>query len=448
MKTKRNLKLAVCCFLTLTLLSAFAYGLYYLNAKFLFGYISYGVFVFVLTAFILLFNCSTRLKLCFTLILLFIPFLGAAFLIYVFVLFSLRGRKRKKVGLYVDKREFLNKSQGKIYYYNQAANGWADFLKTLKSAKEVVYIYSYIVKAGERLNQLTLVLFGLLKRGVKVRLGGDWFGSGPFYKDETLRALKNAGAKIICFREPKLFLAPWDNVRAHSKVALIDGKTLFLSSANIEDKSVDTDKNYCLKVNGGLENFEVFSPLFCGEYKDYKNDDNNLKFFLTRTKDQIRDGLITMIWQSQKSLDVVTPYLSFDKETGDSLERAVKRGVKIRFFIPKLNERGKKDIVTNAFCLELLEKGVEVYRFTGGFLHSKILLSDQDFLMLGSANFDLRSSSFAVESLAFSTDNRLIAQVLEDFDEILLCSVKQKSLKLTPVKKLAKKLASAFGPLV
>ena len=72
-----------------------------------------------------------------------------------------------------------------------------------------------------------------------------------------------------------------------------------------------------------------------------------------------------------------------------------------------------------SFLGELIKWGVNVYTYEGGFLHTKIVISDDYLSSVGTANFDIRSFELNFEVNAFLYDEELNKKLKDDFIEDL-----------------------------
>ena len=98
----------------------------------------------------------------------------------------------------------------------------------------------------------------------------------------------------------------------------------------------------------------------------------------------------------------------------DALKTAAAAGVKIRLMIPGVKASFFLDPVTNYFCGQLLEYGMEVYKYRG-YIHAKTMVVDEELCCIGSVNMDMRS---------LMVDDELVKQYREIFEQdILHCSL-------------------------
>jgi cardiolipin synthase len=84
---------------------------------------------------------------------------------------------------------------------------------------------------------------------------------------------------------------------------------------------------------------------------------------------------------------------------------------------------------TLSYLDELMRAGVKIYLYRKGFLHSKLMVSDDAFSTVGSTNVDFRSFEHNFEVNAFMYDTRsaraLKALFMQDQKEAVLLTEKQ-----------------------
>ena len=82
---------------------------------------------------------------------------------------------------------------------------------------------------------------------------------------------------------------------------------------------------------------------------------------------------------------------------------------------------------SRAFYSELLKSGVKIFEFYGGLLHTKSVVIDQEFCLVGTVNMDMRSLwlnfelTLAIDDQAFTEKMHLLQQsYIESSHEIVL----------------------------
>ena len=94
---------------------------------------------------------------------------------------------------------------------------------------------------------------------------------------------------------------------------------------------------------------------------------------------------------ARDSIDVMTPYFLPDDRLLTALSLAAMRGVKVTVVIPKHSNKRVVDWATRANIGTLLKDGVRVKLGAPPFRHSKVMVVDSEWSLIGSANWDLRS---------------------------------------------------------
>ena len=105
----------------------------------------------------------------------------------------------------------------------------------------------------------------------------------------------------------------------------------------------------------------------------------------------IRDNALKMIVQAKKYIYIQTPYFVPDDNVLDALRMAALSGVEIKIMIPDKPDHLFIYWINQYFVGELLDLGVEVYKYNRGFIHSKLIVVDDEIVTTGTANFDCRS---------------------------------------------------------
>lgn len=441
MIAKRNLRLFFCAFFTILTVSFIGLLIYLLNKITGTGVYGYAVVIFLSAFSVLLSKNDYKVKLWLIFSLLCFAYFGVGLCLYLLVFKGVKSKKDfQKVGLYARKSLILKKEVSNAVYFSNCQNLWNSLLFDIENATKEVYFFSYIFNFGEYSSKLISIFYDLLNKGVRVKIGVDYFGSGDIRGNEQIKSLKKRGAEITVKNKPKFLILSKDNRRVHAKVCIIDGKTIYLTSANLDDVSIGKDKNCGVKLSGRVEKaIDVFGRLWNIKEQDCRAentfDDNLLKksvfdepnlfvLSLSCKKGGVKEMIIAMLFKAQKSVKIVTPYFSLDETVFNAITMAVKRGVKITVAIPDTLKPQKCDKVTLYCAKKAALQGVTVVSYKGGFLHAKMIVCDECIVACGSCNFDVRSFDFATESFLISTDNGLIAAFLKDFNGILVNSVK------------------------
>jgi cardiolipin synthase len=88
---------------------------------------------------------------------------------------------------------------------------------------------------------------------------------------------------------------------------------------------------------------------------------------------------------------IMTPYFIPDRPLISALATTALRGVEVTLVVPGRNNLPYVDWATRAYLWELLQLGIRVFYQPGPFVHTKLLLVDGVWSLVGSANLDPRS---------------------------------------------------------
>jgi cardiolipin synthase len=122
----------------------------------------------------------------------------------------------------------------------------------------------------------------------------------------------------------------------------------------------------------------------------------------------VMNAMSAMILRAKKSIDLVTPYFVPTELCTSALNIAARSGIKIRIIVPgKPDNKNFIVTVNRGQYSELLNMSCEVYEYNG-FIHSKYLIVDDEYVFITTANFDYRSlwnnfeSGIIVQSIDFN----------------------------------------------
>lgn len=160
---------------------------------------------------------------------------------------------------------------------------------------------------------------------------------------------------------------------------------------------------------------------------------------------------LQLINRAQDYVYIFTPYLIVTDEMMSALTIAGRRGVDVRIVTPHVPDKKLVFLITQSTYQQLLESGIRIYEYTPGFIHSKVMVSDDSYAVVGSINLDYRSLYLQYEDAVWFYDAEVVRDIREDalatFDvsgEITLAWVKKRSIFL----KLLMNVMRVFAPLM
>ncbi len=141
----------------------------------------------------------------------------------------------------------------------------------------------------------------------------------------------------------------------------------------------------------------------------------------------IRRGYESIISSARKYVYIQSPYLIPEDSVLEALVIAARSGIDVRIMIPCMPDHPFVYRATEYYAKYLVNNGVKVYKYNNGFIHSKTMVSGSNIASVGSANMDYRSFRLNFEVNAFAYNEKLTAQLKQDFENDM-----KKSTLLTP----------------
>lgn len=103
------------------------------------------------------------------------------------------------------------------------------------------------------------------------------------------------------------------------------------------------------------------------------------------------NAYINLIENAKNSVYICTPYLILDNTMESCLIRAAKSGIDVKIITPHHPDKKMVFEMTRSNYESLIRNGVEIYEFTPGFMHTKMIIGDGLTAIVGTCNFDFRS---------------------------------------------------------
>jgi cardiolipin synthase A/B len=306
----------------------------------------------------------------------------------------------------------------------------------IRQATRYVYLEYYIFEDvtcdGEMLSDL---LIRQSKAGVRVRVIYD--GIGSIGTDSVFfDKLQAAGIQAVEFNP----LNPWKrhsalNSRDHRKLLVADGTVAIIGGVNLsstyqsapaatqQSQNVwhDTD----IQVNGPVvpELEKLFKEHWREQLGVPLESEGNPRAFASSSISPTSDvdpptqpsgdevvrilgsspaklkrryyvTVISAIRNAESSIWITGAYFVPTHQEKEGLLAAARRGVDVRLLLPSRSDSSPALAVQHSHYEELLRAGVKIYERDDGILHSKTMVIDQVWSIVGSSNFDHRSVLF------------------------------------------------------
>ena len=359
-----------------------------------------------------------------------------------------------------------------IHIYEDGAEFIQDLLKVIAAAKHHIHMEFYVFEEDALGRLVRDALIDKAKEGVEVRFFFFFVGSWKL-SHEFEEQMRSEGIETYSFLKVRFpLLSSRVNYRNHRKIVVIDGCVGFVGGMNIATRylkgmSWGIWKDMHIKLTGkavyGLQTafltdwYVVDRTLITSSRYFPEMNEYGHSLVQIVTSDPIgewRDimqGLLIAITGAKKYFYIQTPYLLPTEPILWALKTAALAGVDVRIMIPSRTDSRMAHLGSLSYLSELMEAGIKIYLYTKGFLHSKMMVSDDVVSTVGSTNMDFRSFEHNFEVNAFIYDRTSALKLkdifLHDQKDAFLLSAK--TWKKRPwYQKVSESVIRLFAPLL
>lgn len=325
---------------------------------------------------------------------------------------------------------------------NNGVEFFPAILEAIHGAERTVTFFTYIFDDGEIGTRILKALIERARAGVRVRLLLDGFG-GRNANRTLLQELEDAGGKCHYYRPLHFGKLTRFHKRNHRRAIVIDGRIGFTGGASIADEwlgnaeSPDHWRDSMFRVTGPLAlslqaTFgEAWSNttgeiLIGAEFYPLEAETEESGISVSRHVNLISSPsdeahpLRKLVWLSfmaaRERLYLTNAYFVPDKHMRRALSDRARAGVDVRLLLPN-DHTDAKPIrwASHSYYEELMKEGVRIYEYQPTFLHSKTLVVDTKWSVIGSANMDIRSKELNEENVLGILDAGFAEQLEETF---------------------------------
>lgn len=350
--------------------------------------------------------------------------------------------RKKEVKFLINSATYPIYNNKNIEYLKIGEEYYERLLKDLKQAKEYILIEYFIISDGKMWKEIFEILKEKRKEGVKIYIIYDALGS-LFKKPKDLKEqLEEANIDYLAFNPLTAFIRSYINYRDHRKIVVIDGKVGYTGGINIGDEYINLThrlghwKDCGIRIEGeGIKSLiSIFFSIW-NMNKKTVNYENYINEIEKTSKEQgyvipfsdnphnkinpMQNTYINIINNAQKYVCIMTPYLILDSETEQALINTSLSGINIKIITPSIPDKKLVNACTKSFYGKLLEAGIEIYEYKPGFIHSKVIISDDEVSIVGTANFDFRSFYLNYECGIWMYNTKEELNIKQDFEETL-----------------------------
>jgi cardiolipin synthase A/B len=301
----------------------------------------------------------------------------------------------------------------KVTTLNNGDEIFPAMLAAIRGAQRTITFETYIYWTGGIGREFSETLAERSRAGVKVHVLLDWLGSRSL-DNQSINLLRRAGVEVEHYRPLRWYSLSRINSRTHRKILVVDGRVGFIGGVCVADEWTGhaQDPNHWRELHYQVEGPVVahLQAAFTDNWlKTVPNVLNGVDYFPELAevgdmraqvfKSSPREGgdsarlmfLLSLAAARQRIL-INNSYFVPDDRTSSELVAASRRGVKVEVIVPgpiidtRLTRRASR-----SQWGPLLEAGVAIYEYQPTMIHCKVLIVDDRWVSVGSANFDNRS---------------------------------------------------------
>lgn len=287
-------------------------------------------------------------------------------------------------------------------------------LRDIQAARFTILMEFYIWHSKGRVNEVEDALIDAANRGIKVKILADDAGSWGFFFSQGCKKMREAGIQVV----EALPVSPWRlalrraDLRLHRKVVVIDDEIAYTGSMNMADPRLfNTGANVgewvdaMARLRGAAA--LGLAKVFAWDWEVETNEHYVNRLHTDKHPNQqwlanipsgpglghevITEVMLVSIYRADSEIIICTPYFVPPQPVFEALLQALGRGVKVTIIVPRRNDSRLVSWASCAFYDELLQQGADIHLFTGGLLHTKAIIVDEQLALFGSVNLDARS---------------------------------------------------------
>lgn len=318
----------------------------------------------------------------------------------------------------------------KVRILNDGPETFKAIFESCEKAERYIHLQYYIFIDGELADRFERLFERKIKEGVEVRLIYDAVGSWDL-SNKMINRFSEIGVKIFPFMPVRFGRLARVNYRSHRKILIVDGLVGFTGGINVDDKYIKDDEQLGhwsdthLKIEGMSVNFLHF--VFLSDWL-FVTRENLIKPEMFKLMDPIGDipvqivssgpdtdypnilqQYLYILYQAKKYVYIVNPYLIPDTTLSMAIKTVALSGIDVRIIVPGNSESVMIHWAVKSYFSRFLNAGVKIYLFQEGFIHSKVIISDDSVCSIGTANLDVRSleQNFEVNALIYSKEETI-----------------------------------------
>ena len=331
-----------------------------------------------------------------------------------------------------------------VRFFPLGEDKFAAMLEELKKAEHFIFMEYFIIEEGYMWGKILDILLEKAAAGVEVRVMYDGMCEMSTLPVDYWKLLEKKGIRSKPFAPILPILSTYYNYRDHRKILVIDGKVAFNGGVNLADEYINRKERFghwkdtAVMLKG--EAVKSFTLLFLQMWNtDVKNPaDQEYLPYLQDAESVPAEGYVIpygdcpldnekvgeavymdILNRAGTYVHVMTPYLILDGELETALRFAAERGVDVKLILPGIPDKKGAYSLAKTHYSRLIDAGVQIYEYTPGFVHAKVVVSDDQKAVVGTINMDYRSLYHHFECATLMYRTACIPDIEKDFQNTL-----------------------------
>lgn len=336
-------------------------------------------------------------------------------------------RQRQLVDLFINQNLAMPFKDNAIEVFTEGRGYFASLLRDIGRAKRHIHIDIYIF-GDDALGRLVAdALIDRARQGVEVRVVYDDVGCWST-RHRFFERMREEGIEVCPFLPVRFpTFTRKVNYRNHRKIIVIDGKVGYIGGMNIAKRYAAGDRggdwrDTMARIEGGavyglqraflvdwyfvdrtlISNRKYYPPL------EDTPKNNCIAQVVTSSPvskyPDIMQGYVRLILSARRYVYIETPYFLPNEPVLFALRMAAVGGIDVRIVVPWRTDSMFVEWASRSYLRDMATAGAKVYLYKGGFMHSKLIVSDDAIASCGSTNVDFRSFENNFESNVFFYD--------------------------------------------
>ncbi len=315
-------------------------------------------------------------------------------------------------------------------------------LDAIDRAERCIDFLTFIYWNGEVGQEFAEHLSRKAREGLRVRVILDAAGAWEL-DTELVDGMTDAGCDVRWFRPIKARGALQANNRTHRKLLICDEVLGFTGGVGIADewrgdaRNEDEWRDTHFRVRGPavaalrgsfFDNWAETGTDLVDKAVDRFPEQEAVGDLDVQVVKGVAEAGNSDVWNlfrvlidcADSCIRICTAYFTPDDEIIRRLTGAAERGVQVQVLVPGPHiDKRFVQVASEAGFEELLEAGVAICAFQPSMLHAKVMTIDGSLAVVGSANFNRRSTEYDDEVVMVVFDEAFTARLDRDMDEDL-----------------------------